>query len=57
MAPRTISEMFAMIGNDSPKTALIQSGTRIDQPPMLISKGKASMTMNSNTSQGELRNN
>ena len=54
-APRTISEMFAMIGRQSPKTAFIQSGTGITRSPTTISKGKVSMTMNSRTSHGELR--
>ena len=48
--------MFAMIGRDSPITALIQSGTGITVSPTSIWNGKANMTMNSNTSQGEFRN-
>ena len=54
-APRTISEMLAMIGRLSPNTAFIQSGIGMITPPISISKGKASSTMNRITSQGELR--
>ena len=55
-APRTISAMFAITGSDSPNTAFIQSGTGITVVPITISNGSASMTMNSRTSHGVLRN-
>ena len=44
-----------MIGSDRPNTAFIQSGILITVSPNAISKGKVSITMNSRTSQGELR--
>ena len=55
-APRTTSEMFAMIGRERPITAFTQAGNGRMTSPMTISKGKASSTMKSSTSQGELRN-
>ena len=53
----SLSEMFAMIGSDRPKTALTQSGIEMMVSPTVISKGNDSITMNSSTSQGELRKN
>src|SRR5438552_5867986 len=56
-APRTISAMFAMIGNASPMVALIQSGNVTVTPATWNSNGSRYMTKNSNTSHGALRKN
>src|SRR4029434_4748943 len=56
-APRTISAMFAMIGNARPIVALIQSGNGIVTPPTWNSNGSRYMTKKSSTSHGALRKN
>src|SRR5437899_3430654 len=55
IAPRTISETFAITGNARPSVAFVQSGMGIVTPNAVTWNGNRNMQYNSSTSHGALR--